>query len=209
MRASRAGGEGSPQVNELHFSITISAPRAAVWHVLLDDELFGQWTSAFAEGSHYECDWSTGSTIRFLTPGGNGVVAEIVENREHAFLSIRHLGLVLEGVDDLASVEVKAWAPAHENYTLTEVEGGTRLAVNVGVTPPGQEYSEEAWPRALGGVKQLTEGPGTTGPISAPPPSTHPARRRSPRRPLPVARRRSTDLRPAPGAPASPSHAHR
>ena len=49
-----------------------------------------------------------------------------------------------------------------------------------------------------------TEGPGTPGPISVPPPSTHPARRRSPRRPLPVARRRSTDLRPAPGAPASP-----
>ena len=130
-------------MNKCHYSITISAPRSTVWHVLLDDETYRQWTTVFAEGAHFEGDWKVDSTIRFLTPEKDGMVGVIAENRKHEFVSIKHLGCVVKGVDDTESDEVKARAPAYENYTLTEVDGCTELAVDIEVPSTYQAFFEE------------------------------------------------------------------
>ena len=81
----------------------------------------------------------------------------IAENRKHEYLSIEHLGCVVKGVDDFESDEVKAWTPAYENYTLTEVDGCTELAVDIEVPSTYQAFFEEVWPRALKAVKELSE----------------------------------------------------
>ena len=130
-------------MNKCHYSITISAPRSTVWHVLLDDETYRQWTTVFAEGSHFEGDWKVDSTIRFLTPEKDGMVGVIAENRKHEYLSIEHLGYVVKGVDDTESDAVKSWTPAYENYTLTEVDAGTELAVDIEVPSTYQAFFEE------------------------------------------------------------------
>ena len=57
------------------------------------------------------------------------MVSVIAENRPNEFLSITHICNVSRGIDDTDSAAVKAWAPAYENYTLREVEGGTEMAV--------------------------------------------------------------------------------
>ena len=111
-----------------------------MWHVLLDDETYRQWTTVFAEGSHFEGDWKVDSTIRFLTPEKEGMVGVIAENRKHEYLSIEHLGCVVKGVDDLESDAVKSWTPAYENYTLTEVDGCTELAVDIDIPSTYQAY---------------------------------------------------------------------
>ena len=67
----------------------------------------------------------------------------IAENRKHEFVSIKHLGCVVKGVDDTESDEVKARAPAYENYTLTEVDGCTELAVDIEVPSTYQAFFEE------------------------------------------------------------------
>ena len=144
-------------MTRFHYSITISAPRTAVWRVLLEDESYREWTAIFAEGSYFEGDWSTGSTIRFLTPEKDGMVGVIAENREHEFVSIKHLGYVYKGVDDMESDAVKAWAPAYENYTLIEVDGGTELVVDMEVTSAEEGYFEEVMPKALKIIKKLAE----------------------------------------------------
>ena len=144
-------------MKRFHYSITISAPRSTVWHVLLDAETYRQWTTVFAEGSYFEGDWKVGSTIRSLTPEKDGMVGVIVENRKHEYLSIEHLGCVVKGVDDFESDEVKAWAPTYENYTLTEVDGGTELAVDIDIPSTYQAFFEDVWPRALKAVKKLAE----------------------------------------------------
>lgn len=36
---------------------------------------------------------------KFLSPAGNGMVAEIAERKANQFISIRHLGYVVGGVD--------------------------------------------------------------------------------------------------------------
>ena len=40
-----------------HFSIMIDAPKEKVWHSMLDDETYRDWTAAFSEGSYYEGAW--------------------------------------------------------------------------------------------------------------------------------------------------------
>lgn len=141
----------------LRFAITIAASPAAVGHVLLDDALFRKWAASFTEGSHFQGDWSEGATIRFLTPGGDGMVSEIAANRPNEYLSIRHIGVVNQGVADTESDEVKAWAPAYENYTLNEIDGGTELTIHMDVMPEFEEYFSKTWPKALEAIKRLSE----------------------------------------------------
>jgi hypothetical protein len=140
-----------------HFSIWIEAPRDTVWSVMLDRSTFEQWTAAFCEGSTYEGGWKQGDSIRFLTPSGEGMVSEIAESRRPEFVSIRHLGMIADGVDDTRSEDVRAWAPAFENYSFTEANGGTQLQVEVDVLPGYEQFTQDTFPKALSTLKQLCE----------------------------------------------------
>ncbi len=114
-------------MKRLRFSQSISAHRERVWQILFEDETFRDWASLFAEGSYYLGDWDEGSTIRFLTPEMDGMIGQIAEKRIHEFMSIKHVGIIDKGNDDLDSDEVKTWFPSFENYTLNEVGDGTEL----------------------------------------------------------------------------------
>ena len=144
-------------MTRFRYSITISAPRSTVWQIMLDDETYRQWTTVFAEGSHFEGDWKVDSTIRFLTPEKDGMLGVIAENRKYEYLSIEHRGHVLKGVDDTESDEVKKWTPAYENYSFTEVDGGTELTVDIDIPSSYEAYFEGVWPKALKAVKELAE----------------------------------------------------
>lgn len=141
-----------------HFDIHIQAPRERVWATMLQSPTYEQWTSAFCEGSRFEGSWKQGETIRFLGPGGNGMVSEIAEHRPAEFVSIRHLGFIENGQDDTTSDAVRAWAPCHENYTATDENGGTRLRVDTDVFGEYEDMMATTWPRALQSLKALCEG---------------------------------------------------
>lgn len=145
----------------LQFEETIEAPVATVWETMLGPESYPLWTAAFCDGSRYEGTWEEGGRIRFLAPSGDGMIAEIAENRPHAFLSIRHLGYIMNGVEDTESESIRAWAPAYENYTFRSVPDGTRVTVDQDVTAEFEQLMSEAWPRALGLLKKLCEDDGT------------------------------------------------
>ena len=147
-----------PNASEkLTFSITINASRERVWHALFDDGPFRKWSSEFAAGSHYVGDWSEGSEIRFLVDGGDGMVSMIDENRPHEYMSIRHIGFIVKGVEDRESDAVKSWSPAFENYTLQDAGDGTRLTVVTDTFNDFVEYFNETWPKALEVVKGTAE----------------------------------------------------
>ena len=120
-------------MEKLRYSITVKAPREKVWKVLFDDETYRIWTSEFAEGSYAVTDWAEGSKALFLTPSGEGMVARIARHVPNEFLSIEHLGVVKDGVEDRESDEVKKWAGALENYLLRETDGGSELSVEMDV----------------------------------------------------------------------------
>jgi len=141
----------------LHFSETINRPAEKVWNVMLEDKTYRQWTSAFNEGSHFEGSWEEGEKIMFLDPDGNGMVSTVAENRPHEFISIKHIGVIQDGVEDTESEEARKWAPAYENYTFTEKDGKTTVSVDMDIEGEYEEAFNEMWPEALRNLKNLAE----------------------------------------------------
>lgn len=120
-------------------------------------ESYQQWTAAFADGSYFDGSWERGERIRFLGPTGDGMLAEIAENRPNEFISIKHLGVIANGIEDTESDAARAWASAHENYTFAEADGGTRLVVDLDVTEAFEVYMQDTWPKALRRLKAICE----------------------------------------------------
>ncbi|MCC6350660.1 MAG: SRPBCC domain-containing protein [Candidatus Eisenbacteria bacterium] len=143
----------------IQFTTLIGARPEAVWNTMLGPGSYRDWTASFEEGSYYEGSFDQGGKIRFLTPGGRGMVARIATSRPPAYLSIEHLGFVQDGIEDTTSDAVRAWAPVFENYSFREVDGATELVVELDVTADFEDYMQERWPKALVRLKELCETP--------------------------------------------------
>ena len=150
-------------MEKLHTSIFINAPKEKVWDTMLGDATYRQWTSAFHEGSYYKGDWEEGSKILFLGPadqdgeGEGGMVSRIKENRKHEFISIEHLGIVKDGIEDTTSEEARKWTPSYENYTIIEKDGGTEVTIDMEVDGMMSAEFEGMWTAALRELKELAE----------------------------------------------------
>ncbi len=150
-------------MQKIHFTVQINAPKEKVWDTMLGDSTYREWTASFHEGSYYKGDWSEGSKMLFLGPDESGkkdggLVSRIKENRKYEFLSIEHIGLVMDGVEDTESDEARKWTPAFENYTFTEKDGGTEVSIDMDIV--NEEYKEMfegMWPKALLKLKEITE----------------------------------------------------
>lgn len=139
------------------FKVLIDAPREKVWDVIIGKETYPQWTAPFSEGSNVETDWKKGSKAIFGDGKGSGMVSEIADNKPNEFLSIRHLGMIKDGVEDLDSEDVKKWSGAMENYTLKNVNGKTEWTVEMDMGEEWADYMNETWPVALQKAKELAE----------------------------------------------------
>ncbi len=147
----------------MHFEIEIAVTVKKVWDTMLTLKTYKEWTSIFEPTSYYEGSWDKGSKMLFLSSEKrSGMVSEIAENIPYAFISIKHLGEMRDGVEDITSEAVKKWTPAFENYTFTEKEFGTLLEVDMEMesTPESQamkEMFEDMWPKALLKLKEMCE----------------------------------------------------
>jgi len=150
-------------MQKLTTSIHINAPVKKVWDTMLDPVTYAEWTAPFNPGgSTYQGNWEQGSEIRFIGPDPKtgeegGMFSRIAENRLHEFISIEHIGIIKNGIVDTTSDEVKKWAPAFENYTFTEKDGGTEVVVEMDVDEDYKAMFEEMWPKALQSLKELAE----------------------------------------------------
>lgn len=148
-------------MQKLHFSIQINAPKEKVWETVIGKETYPQWTKAFSPGSDVEGDWSQGSKMLFTAPNEEGkmegMVSIIAENRPNEFLSIKHIGMLKDGIEDTESPEVKEWTPSFENYTLKETDGITEFIVDMDAHESYAKMFEEMWPKALQDLKEIAE----------------------------------------------------
>jgi hypothetical protein len=128
-----------------------------VWQVLFDDYTYREWTAEFMPGSYAETDWKEGSKALFLGPGRNGMVSRIAKSNPYEYLSIDHLGIIKDGVEDTTSEETKKWSGAHENYTLRQSGNGTELNIDMDSIDEYRDYFSKTWPKALEKVKELSE----------------------------------------------------
>jgi hypothetical protein len=81
----------------------------------------------------------------------------IAENRRPEFVSIRHLGEIVNGVEVIGGDKPNTWANAYENYTFTAAGNDTVLKVDVDMLPEFESFMNEAWPKALATLKALCE----------------------------------------------------
>lgn len=146
----------------LHHSIQIDAPAEKVWHAMLDDATYREWTEAFNPGSYFEGNWEQGSNMRFLGPDPEtgklgGMLSRIAENRPNEFVSIEHIGIIENGIEDTASDRAKEWTPAYENYTLVEKDGKTEVQIDVDVDEKYAEEMGQMWEDGLKRLKEVAE----------------------------------------------------
>lgn len=149
-------------MQKLHYSIDINAPIKKVWDTMLQDETYRKWTGAFNEGSYFKGSWDKGSKILFLGPDPQtgeegGMVSRIAENRPYEFISIEHIGIVSNGIEDTTSDMAKKWTPAFENYTFTEKDGITTLEIDMDSLEENAEMFNQMWPLGLQKLKELSE----------------------------------------------------
>jgi hypothetical protein len=146
-------------MQKIHFSTFINAPVEKVWDTMLEDATYREWTKPFEPGSHYKGSWDKGAKILFLSGDEKlgGMVSRIAENKPHEFISIEHLGIIKDGVEDTTSEEATKWAPAYENYTFVEEDGGTQLSVDMDINDEHKAMFEEMWPKALKVLKEIAE----------------------------------------------------
>lgn len=146
-------------MNTLNYSIFINADKEKVWNTMLEDATYRQWTKAFNETSHYVGDWSEGSKIHFLGTDENGdnlggMVSEIAKNIPFEYVSIKHLGIIENGVEKPYDENTVGF----ENYSFTEKDGGTQLDVELTNLPVEyQDMMNEMWPKALDILKEISE----------------------------------------------------
>lgn len=146
----------------MDFKIEINAPREKVWDVLFGEKTYPIWTKAFSEDSRVETDWKKGSKALFTDGSGKGMVSRIADNVPNEFMSIEHLGMYDNGIEDYESEHVKMWAGAKENYTLTDSNGKTDLVIYMEMheseeNKPMIDMFADMWPKALANVKELAE----------------------------------------------------
>lgn len=149
-------------MQKLRTSIWINASRQKVWDAMLADATYREWTEAFCPGSHYVGSWEEGSKILFLGPGKEGgevggMVSYIRANRPQEYLSMEHVGVVSNGVEDCSSEATKGWSGARESYTFVEKDGGTELQVEMDVTEEEMARMQEMWKGALAKLKEISE----------------------------------------------------
>lgn len=144
-----------------HYQTDINASAAHVYETMLGPATYNQWTAEFNPTSTYEGSWETGSRIHFIGTNKEGkkegMVAEIKENIPNQFVSIRHLGILDDGQEITEGPKVEGWAGALENYTFTETNGVTTVAVAVDTNDEYADYFNETWPKALNRLKEISE----------------------------------------------------
>jgi uncharacterized protein YndB with AHSA1/START domain len=138
-------------------SVEINAPKEKIWDVLLQDETYRQWTSAFHEGSYAEGDFSEGSTVKFLSPEGDGMVSKVLKHTPNDTITFEHRGMILKGKEDFDSPEVQDWKGFLETYKVTENGGKTTLDISCDTTPKWHDSFDEMWTKAVASVKELAE----------------------------------------------------
>jgi len=149
-------------MEKLEFSIVIDAPREKVWHTMLDDQTYREWTKAFMPGSYYKGEWREGAKMLFLGPDPEtgkegGMVSRVKAVKPYDCVSVEHLGIVANGQEDTTSDEARKWTPAVERYSLRETPEGTEVFVESDSAEEYKAMFEEMWPRALADLKRLAE----------------------------------------------------
>jgi uncharacterized protein YndB with AHSA1/START domain len=145
----------------LIYNCIIAAPSQKVHEVMLRDETYRKWTSAFDTTSHFKGNWAKGSRMLFLGTGEDGslggMLSHIRENIPGKVVSIEHQGMIVNNQEVTTGPEVDEWKGSLENYFFSEANGVTTVEVYLDGNKQFESYFNQTWPEALQILKNLCE----------------------------------------------------
>ncbi|MGK6340692.1 SRPBCC family protein [Chryseobacterium sp. DT-3] len=142
----------------LSYEIIINAPLQKVWDVLWNSDSYTEWTQFFGSGSKMKSDWKVGGKTYFVNAEGEGMVSTIDSLDEPNQIIFKHLGMVdKEGNEDTQSKEIMEWSGCFEKYILIDLEGKTKLHVEVQVDKEWEDHMDKGFKQGLEVVKNLAE----------------------------------------------------
>lgn len=141
-------------INKLHFSIDIKAEPSKVWQALWSDSGYRDWIGVLAEGAYAVTEaWKEGSIVHFLGPDQSGIYSNIEQHVPNEIMQFRHIGAVVQGEEQPLDEETRKWTRTTEAYTLTQIEGGVRLQIDIDVMEEHLEFMQSTFPIALERIK--------------------------------------------------------
>ncbi|WP_312825891.1 SRPBCC domain-containing protein [Epilithonimonas sp.] len=145
-------------MEKLKYQIEIDAPAEKVWDILWNEKTYSQWTYYFSPDSNMITDWELGGKTYFTDSSKkNGMVSTIERMEEPKHLIFKHLGEMVDGVEDVDSEKVKAWNGSLEAYYLEEINGKTTLTVEVDSNDEFKEMFDNGFKKGLEVIKNLSE----------------------------------------------------
>lgn len=149
-------------MKQIKQSIVINASPEVIWEAIVDPIKYEAWTYVFTQDSYFEGGWNEGDSIKFLITNEKGklegMLSEIAKVDYPHFISIRHLGYIIDGVADTTSESVQSWAPSYENYSLKSIDNcKTEFSVTMDADDSYAKEIEDAWAEALPLIKSLSE----------------------------------------------------
>ncbi|MDP9961716.1 SRPBCC family protein [Chryseobacterium lathyri] len=142
----------------LSYEIVINAPLQKVWDILWNPDTYTEWTQFFGSGSKMKSDWKVGGKTYFVNAEGAGMVSTIDSLDEPNQIIFKHLGMVdSEGNEDTQSKEIMEWSGCFEKYILIDLEGKTKLHVEVQVDKEWEDHMDKGFKQGLEVVKNLAE----------------------------------------------------
>ena len=149
-------------MKKIHLEIHINADREKVWEIMLSPQTYMEWTTAFHPGSHYRGIWKEGEKMLFVGPdeesgGEAGMVSIIRKFQKPECVSIEHIGIYKNGIEDTESLDARKWSPAFENYSFFDKDNGTLLVIDQDINEEYEEMFVGMWNKALLILKGLCE----------------------------------------------------
>lgn len=142
------------------YEIRINAPVDKVYRTLINKPDYEKWTAPFNPTSSFEGSWNKGDKIYFTGEEEGkkaGMIARIAENIPNKFISIEHYGMLDGDKEITEGPEIESWAGSHEDYHFSEENGNTVLGVELEIAEQWESHFDQAWPQALGKLKELAE----------------------------------------------------
>ncbi len=142
-------------IKRLEFSIDIEAETSTIWKALWDETAYREWAGVFFEGSFVVAeDWTAGSRVHFLGPDQNGIYSFIEKHLPNQIMQFRHIGTVVDGVEQPVDDETAKWSGTRETYTLLKGKTANTLMVEIDVMNEHLEFMTEKFPEALRKIKE-------------------------------------------------------
>lgn len=157
-------------MTRIHLERAFDVGPELLWELVVDPDHYRFWTETFSEGSSFNGEWTKGSPIRFVVEDEDGkesgMLSEIAESQWPQFISIKHLGLVINGVDDYDSALAREWSGAFENYRFIPKENGTCIfEVEQDLPDEQTEEFKENWEKSFDRMAIRLESGGSVGKV--------------------------------------------